>query len=209
MLSYEQHLALASLYKITKNKQFSLSKAKLFLEKKYDKNILAQLTSKDMLEKEKNGIRLTDLGLTTALFTIRALAVFHLFCTEILALSQKEADKYIENIFFSITPYILEKYCTLIGHAHKGIPTGDCCARAKMQTSEQVIPLSLLPINTLSTILYIKTVAKTAMLKLFELGMYPGKTLRIHQLYPTYIVLLDQEEIALDHETAAAIFVKK
>lgn len=209
MLTYDQHLALASLYKVTKNKNFSLTKARLFLEKKYDKNIISQLTGKDLLEKDKNAIRLTSLGLDTALFTIRTLAVLRLFCTEILALSQKEADRYIHNIFFAITPYILEKYCTLIGHAHKGIPAGECCTRAKLQTTEQVIPLSQLPINTLSSILYVKTATKTAMLKLFELGMYPGKNIRIHQLYPTYIVLLDQEEIALDQETAMAIFVKK
>lgn len=209
MLTYDQHLAIASLYKAMKNKNISLTKARLFLEKKYDKNIISQLTSKDLLEKDKNALRLTPLGLDTALFTIRALAVLRLFCTEILALSQKEADQYIQQIFFAITPYILEKYCTLIGHAHKNIPLGECCNRAKLQTSEQVIPLSQLPINTASVIMYIKTATKTAMLKLFELGMYPGKTVRIHQLYPTYIILLDQEEIALDQETAASIFVKK
>lgn len=209
MLTYEQYLATASLYKAIKNKNFSINKARLFLEKKYDKSILSQLTSKELLEKDRNSLRLTAFGLDTANFTIRAFAVLRIFCTEILALSQKEADTYIQNIFLSITPYILEKYCTLIGHAHKGIPAGECCNRAKLQTSEQVIPLSLLPINTSSVIMYIKTATKTSMLKLFELGLYPGKTIRIHQLYPTYIVLLDQEEIALDQETATAIFVKK
>jgi DtxR family Mn-dependent transcriptional regulator len=209
MLTYDQYLAVASIYKTTKNKNFSLTKARLFLEKKYDKNIISQLASKDLVDKDKNSIRLTATGLEAALFTIRALAVLRFFYTEILALSQKEADRYIQATFFSLTPYLLEKYCTLIGHAHKGIPAGECCSRAKLQTSEQVVSLAQLPINTLSTIMYVKTATKTAMLKLFELGMYPGKTVRIHQLYPTYIVLLDQEEIALDLETAAAIFVKK
>lgn len=209
MADLELPIALIDLYKIMKDKKLSIPKVKTFLEKKFEKGMLTTIINKGYFEKEGDAVFFTKDGVETAFHYLRTMTILKVFCMETLGLSQKETEEYTNKIFYSIDPYILEKYCTLVGHAHKDIPAGACCERAKNETSEKVIPLSKLPINTPATIMYIKTHFKPTILKLFELGLYPGKSIRIHQLYPTYILLVEQEEIAIEPDVAHSIFVKK
>jgi Mn-dependent DtxR family transcriptional regulator/Fe2+ transport system protein FeoA len=211
MLTFEQHQALAEIYKRIKDKKYSVTRIQIILNGKgYNKNNLTQLANQDLLEKTTKTIMLTKKGLETAYHTYRTFAVLGIFCQEILGLSRKEAEEHIQDIFFSINNYLLEKYCALIGHAiANNIPRGNCCTRAEIETSEQVIPLSKLPLNTSATLMYIKTPTQGSIQKIFDLGLYPGQTIKIFQHYPIYIVQVDKGEVALEQAAANNIFVKK
>jgi DtxR family Mn-dependent transcriptional regulator len=207
--TFEQHRILAELYRLIKEEKQFFLKAKILFEKKYSKSTQQLLMTKNILKKSSYGIQLTEEGLAQGFRAARIISVFQNFCHEMLELSQKETDAYIEKIFEDIDDDVLEKYCAILGHAHKDIIPGECCRRAKMEVNEKIMPLSRLPINTSARIVNIKTNLGAVMHKLFDLGLYPGRTIRIHQLYPAYIVIIDQQEVALEAAIAEFIFVKK
>ena len=210
MLTYEHHKTLANIFKTIKKSKYSITKLKILLKDQDNQNILAQLVNKDFIIKTTKSVQLTNKGIEKGYQNLRIISVLKIFSTEILGLSNKEADNYIKNIFFAINNLVLEKYCALLGHSSKNnFPPGECCLRAQKETSEKIIPLNKLPLNTTASISYIKTVNAPNMQKLYDLGIIPGEELKILQLYPTYIISLNEEQIALDEEAAALIFVKK
>lgn len=209
MLTYEQYSALSDFYNYYKTNKTSLAKATLALKEKYGRNILSLLANKSLLLLTTRSVELTDKGVQAARKTIRKNGVLTFFCRELLGMTQKESENFVKAIFFAVDDYILERFCTLLGHPAKGFIEGECCKRTKQETSEEVIPLSLLPINTPATIVYTKTLLDVTMQKLFSMNLYPGKTIKIRQLYPTYIIHTDNEEIAIENEVAKNIYVKK
>jgi len=209
-MNFEQNLALIDVYKQFKNQKTTIAKAKLYLKETYGNNILNYLANKGLIVLTQRSIQLSEEGLIIAQNALRKFGILKMFCEELLGLSQKESTEYIEKVFFAIDDFILEKYCTLLGHPAKSFPEGTCCKQAKDETSEEVIPLSLLPVNTPAIVVYIRSDLGTSTLqKIFSLDLYPGKTLQIHQLYPTYVIHLEDEELAIEKSLADQIYVKK
>jgi len=71
------------------------------------------------------------------------------------------------------------------------------------------MPLSRLPVGIPALVIYVQTSQRPELLKLYELGVHPGKNIRIQQLYPAYIVTTGKGRLALDSELAKFIFVQK
>ncbi|MDR1996916.1 MAG: ferrous iron transport protein A [Candidatus Margulisbacteria bacterium] len=140
----------------------------------------------------------------------RANAVLKVFCREILGLTQKETGDFLNALLPGITPVLLERYCALIGHgySHK-IPPGECCLQARKHNAETVLPLNRLPVGVAAQVLYVQTLQRPELLKLYDLGIHPGKTIRLQQLYPAYIAATEQGRLALDNALAKFIFVQR
>ncbi|MDR1324183.1 MAG: FeoA domain-containing protein [Candidatus Margulisbacteria bacterium] len=140
----------------------------------------------------------------------RTLAVLKVFYKELLGLTAKKAAEQAEILAAGISPEILERFCALIGHGHThNIPTGPCCVQAKQFNAATVLPLNRLPLGINAKVIYIRTGQDQVLARLYELGVYPGQTLRIQQLYPTYILLVDGARLAIDGRLAKLIYVEK
>ena len=59
------------------------------------------------------------------------------------------------------------------------------------------------------TLSYIVTTNHDYMHKLLSIGLVPGTKLKLHQKFPTYIVKVNETQIALDGEVANLIYVRK
>ena len=143
--------------------------------------------------------------------TERAAAVLKIFCKELLGLTAKKITEHTELLLQEMTPELLEKYCTLIGHSYPhNITPGPCCVQAKKYNSANtVLPLSRLPQGKAARVVFVRTSQHPALLRLYELGIYPGQAVKIRQLYPTYVLATEQGNIAVDGELAKFIFVAK
>ncbi|GBR76427.1 putative ferrous iron regulator [Candidatus Termititenax persephonae] len=140
----------------------------------------------------------------------RAAAVLKVFCKELLGLTAKKTTEYVETLLPELTPELLEKYCALIGHGYlHNIAPGPCCEQARKYNAHTVLPLNRLPQGQTARVVYVRASQHPALLRLYELGIYPGQPLRIQQLYPTYILATEQGNIAIDGELAKFIFVAK
>ena len=208
-MDVQETLALAKLYQSCGTRQLALLKASELLDK-HGKNILDGLADNGYAQIRSAQVALTKKGLEAGRQAARSLAVLTIFGTEILGLTNREAQLHLETILPGLTPYLLEKYCTRIGHAYTHeILAGVCCKQAKKTHAETVLPLNRLPLNTAASVVYVRTALQPSLLKLYDLGIYPGQTIRLEQLYPAYIVSTEQGKVALDSTLAKFIFVQK
>ncbi|MDR2430709.1 MAG: ferrous iron transport protein A [Candidatus Margulisbacteria bacterium] len=176
----------------------------------YTKDTLNRLAAQNYAQAGSAYFALTEQGLAAGRQAKRAVSVLRIFCAEILGLTQKETAGHLQTLLGGITPALLERYCTLIGHAysHK-IPEGACCAQAKAHNAETVLPLNQLPVGVDALVIYVQTSQRPELLKLYDLGIHPGKTVRLQQLYPAYIIATEQGRLALDNTLTGFIFVQR
>lgn len=210
MANGQELLALAELHKICGKHRQPISKIRHFLNK-YSDNLTGQLVRSGYAAANSNSFILTKKGLQEAQQADRAIAVLKVFCSKILGLTTKETAKHLPALLANITPDLLERYCTLVGHSysHHSIPAGLCCTQAKAHNAETVLPLSRLPVGISARVIYIHTSQRPELLKLYDLGIHPGENIRIQQLYPAYIVAAEKGRLALDSELAKFIFVQR
>jgi len=208
MLTYEQSLALADIYKQARDKRILYARLRPLLEKKYSKNTIAALFQKGSIEKETLFIKLSPEGLDQAKFAYRAINILRSFCLEVLSISREEAEKYIEKLFVSLDDYLLDKFCHLIGHSFTDSP-GKCCTHELEKISETVFPLKDLPISTPAKVVFIKTSSANIMKELLSFGFHPGEKIVIKQLSPVYLLEIGDNEIAADEKTGNFIYVRK
>ena len=205
-MDWQETKALAEIYqKLGSRKQASST-----LRANYEKNILNILNSSGYLKHIGQFVFLSKEGLLAGQQAERIMSVLKIFCTRILGLTTSETQAHLKTLVPLLTPHLLEKYCTLIGHGYAhNITTGICCEQARAYNAETVLPLSRLPLNTPACVVYVQTALQPSLLKLYDLGIYPGRTIRIQQLYPAYILSTEQGKIALDNSLAKFIFVQK
>jgi DtxR family Mn-dependent transcriptional regulator len=102
----------------------------------------------------------------------------------------------------------------LLGHPKEcphgaPIPEGECCRKSEDKIESIVIPLSHLDVAEevkRHTLLRQTTIT---CISCISLGMVPGAKLILHQKFPTYIVKVNETQIALDSAVANLIYVRK
>jgi len=205
-MDWQKLKALAEIYK----KLGTRKSASSTLRANYEKGVIGALTSCDFLKNSGSSVFLSKEGLLAGKQAERTIAVLKIFCTKILGLTTQETQIYLQELVPHLTPHLLEKYCSLIGHGHAhNITTGVCCEQARIYNAETVMPLSRLPLNTPASVVYVQTALQPSLVKLYDLGIHPGRTIRIKQLYPAYILSTEQGKVALDSALAKFIFVQK
>ncbi len=107
-----------------------------------------------------------------------------------------------------------ERICTLLGHPSEcphgaPIPPGKCCQRSEKTVTQLVFPLKDLKSGDEGKVAYIKTGEHPELHKLMALGLIPGIRIKVHQTYPTFVVQVEETQLALDWEVAAGIYVRR
>ena len=166
------------------------------IEKGVSQNITNILLEKNFINKEKNKIKLTasgeDLGKQlTRRHRLTACDLEHNLSTD-----------------------LADSICTLLGHPKQcphgnPIPEGNCCKNSSSKIESIVVPLSKIDIAEEVTLSYIVTTNHDYMHKLLSIGLVPGTKIKLHQKFPTYIVKVNETQIALDGEVANLIYVRK
>ncbi len=109
---------------------------------------------------------------------------------------------------------ITNSICTLLGHPrfcphNRPIPMGDCCRRYQDEVRPIVVPCSQLSVGESAHIAYFCTTEHSRLLKLTSLGITPGCRIRLLQKWPSFVVLVEETEIALEEEVAGSIYVRQ
>lgn len=122
-----------------------------------------------------------------------------------------EAACHFEHL---LNPYVEESICTLLGHPPicphgKAIPSGSCCSRLLVNLNPLVGRLCDLNPGEKGKVSFITPRFKSRFDRLISLGLIPGCTVRLRQKNPTYVIDIDGTELAVDHEIAKEIFVRR
>ena len=108
---------------------------------------------------------------------------------------------------------VVESVCAFLGHPPvcphgKPIPPGRCCANNNHRVEPLVEPLTVLKVGQSGRIVFITPRTKKILNRLASYGVVPGSELVLKQRYPSYIIGVDQTDVAIETEIAKEIFIR-
>jgi DtxR family Mn-dependent transcriptional regulator len=114
----------------------------------------------------------------------------------------------------TLSKEVEESICTLLGHPKEcphnlPIPPGRCCEKAKGLLESIVVPLSRLKAGQAGKIVYVLTREHPQLHKLMSLGVTPGTRIAVHQTFPSFVIQIEETQLALEEEIAKEIYVKR
>jgi DtxR family Mn-dependent transcriptional regulator len=109
---------------------------------------------------------------------------------------------------------ITESICILLGHPRScphgsPIPKGSCCEAVARACEAAVVPLTEVALGAAARIAYVNGASDERHHRLTHFGVVPGATIRLHQLRPAVVVMLDNVRLAMEPCIAREIFVWK
>ncbi|MFQ6088421.1 MAG: metal-dependent transcriptional regulator [Candidatus Methanofastidiosia archaeon] len=113
-----------------------------------------------------------------------------------------------------VSQEVEEAICTLLGHPKecphgKEIPFGKCCEKHKRVFESVIVPIPELAPGESGKIAYILTKKHKRLHRLFSFGIVPGTEVLVHQKHPSFIIQVDETQIALEKKIAEEIYVKR
>lgn len=163
-----------------------------------------------------NGAGLIDFqenGLSIARQIVRCHRLAERLFNDILELGHKVYESTACTFEHILSPEVTEAICTLLGHPKecphsKPIPPGDCCRRAEKEVERVIVPLSELKSGKDARVVYISSQHHNRMDRLTSLGVVPGIKIHVHQTYPSYVIQIEETQLALDREILQDVYVR-
>lgn len=108
---------------------------------------------------------------------------------------------------------VVESVCAFLGHPPvcphgKQIPPGRCCTNNRAPIEPLVTPLNVLKVGESGRIVFITPRTKRILNRLASYGVVPGSELTLKQRYPSYVIHIDQTDVAIETDIAKEIFIR-
>src|SRR3989338_5839521 len=181
---------------------------------KVKEDTLEDLAREGYITLNKDAVIFTRIGEIKAKDITRRQRLAERLLMDVLELSRKEMDSSaceFENI---LSKEVEESICTLLGHPKEcphglSIPPGDCCSKAKDYLESIAVPISKLSVGEAGRIVYVLTRSHPQLHKLMSLGVVPGTVITLHQVFPSFVIQVEETQLALEKELADEIYVKR
>lgn len=200
----------------TKEEMGQVNEAELFNsgEPKIDKAVLEELAQSNLISLKDGKVTLIGAGKETAAQVIRLHRLAERLFSDILDLGPQDLEENACTFEHCLSTAVSEAICTLLGHPRecphgKPIPPGQCCRKAKKQLESVVVSLSELKSGMKGKVAYITSRKHPLLAKLASLGIFPGVEIKVHQTFPSFVIQIDQTQVALDKEILKDIYVRK
>jgi len=156
-------------------------------------------------------IHLTEKGKSEAGPIIRRHRLAERLLADILGMTPEETEESACEYEHVLAPGLTEAICTLLGHPREcphgsPIPEGECCKRADVSIQAAVKPLDQMNVGDTVKVSYIKSDDHIIINKLYSHGISSGKTIKIRQKFPSFVLQIDNSQVALEKSVAENIF---
>lgn len=177
-------------------------------------NIIDKLLKKDYITKSFFKIKLTPIGEEIGKQLTRRHRLTERLLADVLDFNRALIEQVACNMEHNLSTDLADSICTLLGHPKQcphgnPIPEGECCKKAIDTLESIVIPLSKADIGEEITLSYMVLKDKDFMNKLISLGLIPGATLSLNKKVPTFVIKINDTQIAISKEIADFIYVRK
>ncbi len=181
---------------------------------KVKENILEDLMKEGYVTTEKESVKFTRAGEDRARDVIRRQRLAERLLADVLELGRIEMTSIACEFEHILSKEVEEGICTLLGHPKEcphglPIPPGDCCSKAKSHIASIVMPLSKLAVGETGKVVYVLTHKHPQLHKLMSLGIVPGVNVSVHQVFPSFVIQIEETHLALEKEIADDIHVKR
>ncbi|HOK39790.1 MAG TPA: metal-dependent transcriptional regulator [bacterium] len=174
--------------------------------------IIKYMLDNDIIKIENEKIRLTENGSELAKKYIRRHRLSELVYSQLFDIKtdiHNQACK-LEHLLIE---GVEDKVCSLLGHPKKcphgtPIPEGECCKKAKEESSKKIFTLNDLPIGMKAKIIYIAMQEPEEVNKIISMGIQPGSEVIVERRFPSYIFQIGNSKFGVDEKIAETIVVR-
>lgn len=184
-----------------------------FCEERGVGHALQKMEDEHLITRYGPEIHLTKSGEKAAETIIRRHRIAERLLKDLFQMEPEQYEKMACEFEHIWNPTVTDSICTFLGHPTtcphgKPIPRGECCRTFKKEIQPLVRSLMNLNVGETGTITYIATPHHRRLDRLSALGVIPGNRIRLHQKKPSFIIQIDETNIALESSIAAEIFVQ-
>ena len=169
---------------------------------------------KGLLTTSGDVLLFTDRGHERARSVVRRHRLAERLLTDVLDLEREEVESTACKFEHVLSPEATNSICILLGHPTtcphgKLIPEGECCHQGAADVRPLVIPATWLKVGEEATVAYLSTRAGTRLQRMASLGILPGSKITLVQRRPSYVVRVDETQLALDDAIVKEVYVKR
>jgi len=170
---------------------------------------LEWLQADGLVTRDGEQVALTESGIAHAQRLIRAHRIGERLIHDVMGREFESGACEFEHI---LATEIVDGICTLLGHPREcphgfPIPEGECCRISARYVQKIIVPLTELAIGQTARVAYVYTRSDQQLHRLTSLQIRPGRLVKLHQAYPSYVIECEGASIALDDEVARSINV--
>jgi DtxR family Mn-dependent transcriptional regulator len=175
--------------------------------------IVEVLLAEGFLEEAEGELSFTAKGENTAAFVVRRKRLAEVLLNEVLEVGTPHMESSACDLEHILSPTVTERICTFLGHPPtcphgRPIPRGTCCARLTKKLEPLVTSLANFDVGKTARIVFMAPKSHERLDRLSSLGVIPGKTIRLHQKHPSFVIQIGETELALDTEIVREIYVR-
>jgi len=207
----EEHLE--KLWYMKEENKNEISDLRNLMEKDFNLDIVNELSSQNLISLSDNNtkVKLTKEGADNARQLIRAHRIAERMLHDVIGGDFETGACEFEH---TVNPELVDSICTLLGHPKEcphglPIPQGECCKTMKRTAESSVVSLKDLKVGQSAKVAFVSTKNDQQLHKIDGLHIRPGAEVKLHQVYPTYVIECEGVNIALDEEVTSNISVWK
>ncbi len=178
------------------------------------KSVLENLEKEGYIKLEGDKIKFEKKGEEIGKKIIRRHRLTERLLKDILQMTIDEIEEPACRLEHTITEGLEDSICTLLGHPNVcphgfEIPEGKCCKDVSKVLEPIIVSLDDMESGSEGKIMYLVTKSHPRLQRLSTLGLSPGSEIRILQTFPTFVIQVDETQIALEKSIAKDIFVRR
>ncbi|MFQ5800515.1 MAG: metal-dependent transcriptional regulator [Candidatus Hydrothermarchaeales archaeon] len=214
MLSNEAEEVLEILWiKTEEEKQTGLREKDLTDATPHLDDALEELKKSGSVEFKGDAVVLTEKGRKEASDIIRRHRLAERLLVDVLEMHEEGVEEAACRFEHCLPKGVDESVCTLLGHPRlcpdgNPIPPGRCCVERREKIESLVTTLSQLEPGDKGKIAYITSKKHERLQRLMAMGVIPGLHIKLVQKFPSFVLQVEETQIALDRELADEIYVR-
>jgi DtxR family Mn-dependent transcriptional regulator len=214
MLSNEAEEVLEVLWiKTEEDKHDSIKKSDLDSPKYILDEALEELMDNSSVQIKSGIVYLTDKGRDEAREIIRRHRLAERLLVDVLEMAEEGVEEAACRFEHALPRGVSESVCTLLGHPSQcpdgnPIPPGSCCHEGRERTERLITPLSQMAPGEVGRIAYITSKKHHRLQRLMAMGFIPSISIKLIQRFPSFVIQVEETQIALDKDMADEIFVR-
>jgi DtxR family Mn-dependent transcriptional regulator len=175
--------------------------------------IVAEMIAEGDVVREGDRLALSEKSRERALQIIRRHRLAErLFC-DVFGLDEQSWEASACSFEHILDEKVTESVCAFLGHPPvcphgKPVPPGRCCTDDRRPIEPLVTPLKDIKVGQSGRIVFITPRTRRVLSRLASYGVVPGTELTLKQRFPSYVIRVDQTDVALESAIAKEIFVR-
>jgi DtxR family Mn-dependent transcriptional regulator len=175
-------------------------------------SLLREVLAAGLVTREADALSLTQTGMERAAGIIRRHRLAEVLMRSVLEVEEPEMEETACAFEHVLGEGAVDRVCAFLGHpTHcphgRPIPPGQCCSMIA-EAGESIQPLSEMQVGDLCEVVHIRPKHHARLDRLGAYGLVPRSVIRLHQKRPSFVVQIDETDLAIDIDVAKDIYVR-